>query len=197
MLKPFFSIALIILAIISYFMGIRPMSDQIKAVRLDRDKQKETLKKGNEIKGVIEQMKVSADSVTEKDEASLTALLPDKIEIVKKALDLQSLTASSSSKKPLVLIGSVGGTEGTVMAGESGQNYSTFTINFNVIGTYESLKRFLVDIAKNKVVSDIESLSFGGAESTGGASVGPELFRFNISLKTYWLPSGRVVTTAP
>lgn len=201
MLKPFFSISFILLAALSYFAGIKPMSDQVKVISLDLNKYKETLQKGNGIKEVLAQMKVTADSVTEEDKISLTTLLPDKIDIVKKALNLESLTSSSSSKKPLLLLGAVDGKEGVqtrqlAVDGASEQNYSTFTINFSALGTYESLKRFLADLSKNKVVSDVESLSFSASErSPEQQRKGPELFDFKIRIKTYWLPYGGGMAT--
>lgn len=190
MFKPFFSIALIILAIIAYFMGIRPMNEKINALMAERDAKASTLKQGQEISKAVSDLEKKAGSLSESEKNSLNTLLPDKINAVQKVLDLQSLAA----KNQLVLVGSVEGKEEAranepVPAGGV-QNYSAFSINFSLIGSYESFKKFLADLAKSKVINEVESLSFSSPGSK-------EPFRFSLSVKTFWLPSGPAATLAP
>lgn len=190
MLKPFFSIALILLAGLTYFVGIKPMSVQVKAVVAERDLKAKTLADGKKIAEDEKELKTKAASLTEEQEDSLNSFLPNKSDIVKRALDLETL----ATKYGLTLTGKVDGKEqaqaqaqaptGPGAFGVAQQNYSTFTITFKMTGSYESFKKFLADLSKNRVISDVESLSFAPSLAASGS------FDFDLSIKTYWLPTG-------
>lgn len=185
MFKPLFSIMLIVLAALGYFMGIRPMSVSLDALRADRDAKRVTLTQGQEIEKVLKDLQEKSDSITQEEKDSLNMLLPEKVDLVERALGLQTLIA----KRQLVLTGPVDGKEQVAPNDQNKNSYRSFVISLNIIGTYESFKNLLADLSKSKVINDVDGLTLTPLEKG--------LFSFSLKIKTYWLPSGKISVKTP
>lgn len=112
-------------------------------------------------------------------------LLPEKVDLVERALDLQTLIA----KRQLVLVGPVDGKEQVSPNDQNKNSYRSFVISLNIIGTYESLKNLLADLSKSKVINDVDTLTLNPLDKG--------LFNFSLKIRTYWLPSGKISVKTP
>lgn len=110
----------------------------------------------------------------------MNKVLPDNIDTVRLALDLDSMAAryGISIKNIQTTIGK-SGSASLIVLPEYENVYETATVAFSFISSYENFMRLLVDIEYNLRIMDIKSITFQTSDSG--------LYDYQIIAETYWL----------
>jgi len=178
-------VLILILIVVIVFLDV-PKVQEILALREQISEEKEAfsekqnlLLKIEELKGDYEENKESLEKVSyilpaEQDIPNLVVQL--EALAFENGLVLESINLSSSEKTQTGRAGEVRESQ----QGATSQDYQTLTANLKLIGDYAGFKNFLKTVENNIRLMDIISLNFS-AES-GGLG----LFRFDVSLKTYY-----------
>jgi Tfp pilus assembly protein PilO len=186
--RSIFSLSAVVVAILIYFVGIRPLMDKTSVLRDEKTQKEALLEQAKQIDDTEKQLLQKADAISPEQKALLDTLLPKRVEIVRRALDLDTL----ASKNRLILQGAItpGGLTTQSATGDN-PGYEKFAVSFTLIGTYDSVKNFLSDLSKSRVITDIDTLSLIPDPNL------PTLFSYQIKLITYWLPDGSMSTQTP
>ncbi len=110
----------------------------------------------------------------------MNKVLPDNIDTVRLALDLDSMAAryGISIKNIQTKIG--GSTNvNLIVLPENEKIYQTATVTFGFIANYTNFLRLLADIEKNLRIMDIKSITFQATDSG--------FYEYQVSAETYWL----------
>ncbi|MFZ2484499.1 MAG: hypothetical protein WAX80_02310 [Minisyncoccia bacterium] len=110
----------------------------------------------------------------------LNKTLPDNIDNVQLALDLDSMASRygisikniQASTKP-----SPGGS--SIVLPENGKPYDKATVSFSFISNYDNFIRLLSDVEKSLRIMDVKAVSFQISDS--------DLYEYQVSVDTYWL----------
>lgn len=183
--RSIFSFFAVIVAILLYFLGIRPLMEKTSLLRTEKEGKETFLAQAKQIEEIEKKLLEKADAISPEQKALLDTVLPKRVEVLRRALDLDNL----ANNNRLVLQGSITPGEVTIEPGAGGTGYQKFTISFNLLGTYDSIKNFLTDLSKSRVITDIDTLALTADQTAGG------IFNYQIKLITYWLPDGSIRST--
>jgi len=110
----------------------------------------------------------------------LNKILPDNIDTVRLALDLDGMASRYSiSIKNIQATSGANEATGIVVLPEYASAYERVTISFGFVSSYENFMLLLADLEKNLRIMDIRSISFK-ATDTG-------FYDYQVSVDTYWL----------
>ena len=120
-------------------------------------------------------------STISKDEIDrLNKVLPDSIDNVRLALDLDTMASRYGISIKNVQASTKGNTgSSTIVLPENEKSYEKATVSFSFVSNYENFIRFLTDIEKSLRIMDVTLVSFQVGES--------DFYEYQISVDTYWL----------
>jgi hypothetical protein len=105
-------------------------------------------------------------------------ILPDHVDNIKLAVDINSIAAKYGSGIRNVKIDeSSSNPAGTV--GIDQKAYGTLAMSFGVTMPYENFLRFLTDLEQSLRLSDVSSVTFDSTDLSA--------YQYNVNIKTYWL----------
>lgn len=135
------------------------------------------------VSGVIElrdRLLVTYETLPAADIDRLNKILPDNIDLVRLALDLDGMASRYDiSIKNIQATTGADGEARSIVLPEHGNIYETAEVSFGFVSNYENFMRLLADLESNLRIMDIKSVSFQTGESN--------LYDYKISVETYWL----------
>lgn len=186
--RSIFSLFAVVIAVLLYFVGIRPLMEKVSLLKTEKTEKEAFLAQAKQIEETEKRLLQKAEAISPEQKALLDTVLPKRVEILRRALDLDTL----ANNNRLILQGNILPGEIIVQPGTEGNTgYERFTITFTLLGTYDSVKNFLNDLSKSRVVTDIDTFTL-----TPGQDVST-IFTYQIKLITYWLPDGSMSTQTP
>lgn len=175
-------IALVVAGVVFYFY-IDPTYAQIKELRKDEATLNAALSRALELQATRDQLLSRYNTFSPDDLARLEKMLPDHVDNVRLALDMDSLAAQYGMRIRNVSIEKVDEKKvkprQSQAVGPDERMYESMVLSFTVSGQYDTFRTLLTDLEKSLRLVDIESLSFSSTE------VG--IYDFTVSLRTYWL----------
>ena len=110
----------------------------------------------------------------------INKILPDSVDNVQLALDLDSMAARYGiSIKDIQATTAASGDTNLLVLPEFDKPYDKVTVSFSFIASHENFMSFLSDLEKSLRIMDIKSVSFQSNET--------DLYQYNVSVETYWL----------
>lgn len=167
----------------AFYFYIDPTYTEIRTLREEESTLKLALDRARELQTVRDQLISRKGAFSTSDLERLEKMLPDHVDNVRLALDMDSLAAQYSMRIRNVLVEKTGDTRATaarqVQVGPDERAYESMRISFTVSGPYATFRSFLADLETSLRLVDVESLSFS-ATDTG-------VYDYTVSLRTYWL----------
>ena len=110
----------------------------------------------------------------------MSKVLPDNIDNVRLALDLDNMASSFGiSIKNIQTTSDSSQDAETIVLPEYDKPYDKATVSFGFIATHENCMRFLAEIERNLRVMDVTSITFQTGDS--------DFYEYQVSVDTYWL----------
>lgn len=189
MFKTILSILGLVLAGGIFFAFTQPNFEGIRALETQIDQYDEALAKAAELQQIKQSLLSRYNAFNPNDVSRLQKLLPDHVDNVRLVLDLDSLAVRHGMALQNVVISGPTSSEtapGVIAAaGGSRQKYDSLTLKFRTQGTYQNFTVFLEDLESSLRVVDLVSLSL--ERVTGTQLAGEPLYRYDITIRTYWL----------
>src|SRR3989344_2646659 len=183
----------LILAIAAFFLYTKPAYDSTLVARETIAEYDRALQKAAELQQLKQNLLLRYNDFDSSQIDRLHKLLPDHVDNVRLVLDLDNLAQQYGLALENVVIDSVAAKEDgtTVVGGVSSRNdYDSLTMRFSTNGTYSNFVTFMEKLEKSLRVVDLVSLSLesaGPAQPAVGESTEEPVYRFGITLRTYWL----------
>jgi Tfp pilus assembly protein PilO len=174
-------------AIALFFFYTKPAYDGLQAEREKIVQYDLGLDKAAELQGRKQALLSRYNAFNPNDVERLHKLLPDHVDNVRLVLDLDTLASSRGLALQNVVINAATGldTEDAVAAiGPTDVTHGSLTLTFATTGTYERFVDFLADLERSLRIVDVISLKMSNASQGSG---GEPIYRFDITLRTYWL----------
>lgn len=154
--------------------------------------------------GLLDKLK----QIDQADQDKLLKLLPDNIDSVRLIIDVNDIASDygmSLSNIGLSASGVPANNSKAPASGVPAENYSnmigpdttlygSMLLSFNVSGSYDNFLAFLNKLQRSLRVSDVVSLSFGGAGGASGGSSGQvvsgssgDTYTYSLKIRTYHL----------
>lgn len=194
MIKPILSLSILVLSVLFAVLYVRPEYNRTQSSRADLEKLSSIVEDTNKIKELINQTGDILDTVDVDNQARFDVFLPEKLDTIRFANNLQSIglrnniaisgvkveeKKSDSSTKPTIgataepnTVFSIGqqasdkAQKDTQAGVASKEKYTITKTNFSFATTYSSLLIFLKDLEKSLGLINVTSLSFKPLSST-------------------------------
>lgn len=175
-------------AVALFLLYTKPAYDSAQMLKDENESYDLALQKAAELQRLKASLLARYNSFNPQDIERLHKLLPDHVDNVRLVLDLDNLAAKHGIAVQNVVVSRPAGGEtsqGSTVIGPSREQYDSVTLSFATVATYEGFQALLLDLESSLRVVDVLNLSL----SADGAAPGAEpMYRFDITLRTYWLP---------
>lgn len=179
MFKSALPIILIIAAIGLFYTYVDPTYTNIQTLLEREQKFNDALTKSRELKSLRDSLRGKYNAFLTEDLARLNKLLPNNVDNVRLALDIDGIASLYNMRIKNISIRGSSSNERQKTIGPDSKPYESTVLTFSVASTYENLILFLKDIERSLRIVDTTQLSF--AEPNG------DLYEYKISIRTYWL----------
>ena len=201
MFKTTFQIILIGLCIAGYFFLIKPAYDQVQSLKAQQASFQQAIDNSDKLKTLYNDLSTKYRSFTPDNLDKLNTLLPDNVDNIKLVLEIEKITSKHNlnspqdvkfdADQPATTAAGASTPAATVAAAAAGttgtaapkKNYNTFGLEFYTTGTYANFLDFLKEMESSLRIVDIDSITV----TTLANQKNPNIFRFNLKIKTYWL----------
>jgi hypothetical protein len=176
---------LMVVAAGGLFLGyIAPGYDGVKVQRAEIQQYDDALARFEQLKKLRDELNESYKQFTTDDVGKLIAILPDNLENIRFALDLDSLATKNRVKITTLEIAHeteepVLAADGTTPVDDS-LTLGSATLKFDIEGSYVNMVAFLTDLERNLRLVDITDFSF--TESTADSAMS-----YEVGVRMYWL----------
>lgn len=181
-MKSNYAIILLLLSIGLFYTFTRAQYQEVKrlyALASEYDNALESVAATIELR---DRLMLEYEQIPKAEVDRLNKVLPDNIDNVRLALDLDSIAARHgvAVKNFQMDLSSMDNQDLSAVAlPEYAKPYDKATLSFSFISNYDNFKRLLADIERSLRVMDIKSAAFQVGES--------DLYSFQLSVDTYWL----------
>jgi Tfp pilus assembly protein PilO len=195
MMRTVFSLAGLGLAVAIFLFYTQPTYRGVQSARAEITQYDQALDKAAELQKLKQTLLSRYNAFDPADIDRLHKLLPDHVDNVRLVLDLDNLAAKHGMALQNVVISNPEDAEqaqavGTI--GASKQKYGSLTLKFTTHSTYANFVTFMEDLETSLRIVDLLALSLAEDDQTGigggsSRSVSDPSYRYDITLKTYWL----------
>jgi hypothetical protein len=175
-----------------FFFYTKPAYDGVRLRQAEIQQYDQALNKAAELQRLKQQLLSKYNAFNPTDVDRLHKLLPDHVDNVRLVLDLDTLASQYGFALQNVVINAPGtGTAGAdsgaeqVSIGPNRQTYDSLTLKFATSGTYPKFVEFINALEGSLRLVDVVNLTL---DADAGAPIdGEPIYRFDITLRTYWL----------
>lgn len=189
MTKLTFPILLIILSVGIFFMYIDPTYGEIKEKIQEQERFDQALNKSKELQEIRDKLLAKYNTFSSRDLDRLAKLLPDNVDNVRLVLDIDYIASIYGMRiKDVTIDTEKERKEGTI--GPTKNKYESVTLSFSMVSSYDNLIKFIKDMEKSLRIVDVTNISLVAIPNQldkDGAPIREDLYKYNISVKTYWL----------
>jgi len=191
MFRSIITIIFLLATIGLFFFFINPIYKDIKDLKEKEKSYQEALSNSRELERITTSLRDSYQSFQASDVKKLDTLLPDYVNNVQLAVEIEKLALSygmflKNVTHKLPQEEATGRQLTREQLAEQRKDYSIFELSFNTEGAYNNFVNFLSDLEKSLRIVDIESISFSVAEALNALQVS-DIYKYDLKIKTYWL----------
>lgn len=172
---------LVVGALVLFFGYTDGAYSRIRALDAEDSQYDQALDKSKELQGIRDTLLSKYNTFSSVNLARLAKLLPDTVDNVRLALDIDNIAAKYGARIRNVTVQSEEKNEAqdriTIDADQS--PYGSVLLTFTVVMPYGDFVSFLRDLESSLRLVDIVNLSF--------ASTKGDLYDFTVGIRTYWL----------
>lgn len=174
------AIILLLLSVGLFYTFTNVQYQYVRELQTLSNEYQSVLKNVSAIVSLRDNLVVTYSAIPKIETERMGKVLPDNIDIVRLALDLDSMASRYGiSIKSIQTSVGVSRDASLIVLPEYANNYEVATVSFSFISTYENFKGFLADIEKSLRIMDVKSISFQISDSG--------FYEYRVSIETYWL----------
>lgn len=182
MLRTLIPILLVLGALALFFGYTDGAFSRTQELAREDDQFNQALDKSKELQGIRDRLLSKYNTFTSINLARLTKLLPDTVDNVRLALDIDNIAAKYSARIKNVAVQSeekAKQPQERIVIGADQSPYGSVVLTFTTVMSYSDFVSFLRDLETSLRLVDIVGLSFTSAKG--------DLYDFTVSIRTYWL----------
>lgn len=193
-----FPIILIALAIGGFFMFVSPNYTALQTLKTQIASYNTALSNSKSLEDQRDQLATKYNAIDPENLRKLSVMVPDSVDNIRLILEIENI----ASPYGMVLTDIKYDTTGTDTTATTGptlpqsttanKNYGDWNLEFSTSGTYANFLSLVNDLEHNLRIVDISSIDFSSDTpvATPGvalSTVSPDTYKFNFTIKTYWL----------
>lgn len=172
-----------------FFFYTKPAYDGVRVIQQQITQYDQALTKAAELQRLKQSLLSRFNAFNPEDVDRLHKLLPDHVDNVRLVLDLDTLASQHGFALQNVVIDApmkdTKGKNEPIVIGPNREVYDSLTLRFATSGTYPNFVDFIKAVETSLRLVDVVSLTMDADAGDPGGS--DPLFRYDITLRTYWL----------
>ena len=166
---------LIGISVVGFFMFTDPLYKQIEELNMQATAYNEALDNSKALENERDKLTAKYNTISPENLLKIKKLLPDNIDNIRLILEIEQVDAAI--------------TQGSTGSGDQFKDYGSWDLEFSTTGTYNNFINFMKDLESNLRIVDISSIRFSSGSDIRNvlALPGPEVYKFDFKIKTYWL----------
>jgi Tfp pilus assembly protein PilO len=196
MFKLVTSIIIIGIAVAGFLTFTNPLYSDVSALRAHIASYNEALDNSKQLENERDQLTKKYNSFDPESLARLMKFLPDNVDNIRLILEIEKIAApygmllkdvkyDDQSSKTAATEGTVTGDTAALTPERT--DYGTWNLSFSTQGNYNNFNEFVKKLEKNLRIVDITSVNFSSNQGVGASPSLSEIYKYDISIKTYWL----------
>ena len=174
------AIVLLLLSVGLFYTFTNAQYQDVKKLNTLANEYQNVLQNASLIIELRDSLLVTQKTFPETEIERINKVLPDNIDTVRLALDLDSMASRYGiSIKSVQVTTGVNENAYIIVLPEYAGAYEKAEVSFSLVSNYENFMRLLADVEKSLRIMDVKSISFSTSESG--------LYDYQISVETYWL----------
>ena len=171
---------LILVAVGLFFTFTNPQYAVVQNLRAEADEYQKVLDGAAAISETTEEIQGKYADIPKAEIGRLNKVLPDSVDTVRLALDLDGIAARYGiSIRRVEVDKQLEDNAGAINIGDSGSTYEKVNISFSFFSNYSNFTKLLADLERSLRITNVKLVSFQ-PNDTG-------LYEHKISVETYWL----------
>lgn len=170
---------LVLIAVGLFYTFINPQYQKTKTLQAEAQQYENVLSNTSAISEVRNELMTRLADIPSSDIDRLSKILPDNIDTVRLAKDLDAIASNHGISITSLQIDSSADDNTGVFQQDSGSSYEKVILTLNFVSNYENFRMFLNDIERSLRIIDIKSISFQVGTT--------DFYEFRVSFETYWL----------
>jgi hypothetical protein len=174
----------IILTLISiglFYTFIIPEYDKVQALRAEAAGYNDILDNVSDLSQKRDELLLKYNAIPKDQLANLTKILPDNVNVVELALNLDNIASKYGiSIKSVRAVNDKTDESATIIKTAGATGLQKVKINFTFITTYANYRKFLADLEHSLRIIEVRNLGFSTAENSN-------VIEFQAQIETYWL----------
>jgi hypothetical protein len=172
-----------------FYTFVMPEYSKVQALRAEAAQYQGVLGHVSDLSQKRDALLLKYNAIPQQDIDSLEKILPDNVNVVELALDLDSIASKYgiSIKNVQTVKAQDQGATSVVVPVPSGP-YQKANISFSFISTYDNFRKFERDLEQSLSIIDVKTASFNTADSG--------LDEFQMQIETYWTSATSTSSTS-
>src|SRR3989344_6704497 len=183
-----------------FFVFTNPIYSDIGLLRITMASYNEALNNAKALENERDKLTAKYNSIDPDNLEKIKKLLPENIDNIRLILEIEQIAAPYGMVLKDVKYSTTGDKEngknaplptGAVQGGgvvsSTRKDYGVWDLEFSTTGTYNNFLNFTRDLESNLRMVDISSIQFLSNVASGSGSPMAETYKYNFSIKTYWL----------
>lgn len=174
------NLILILLSVGLFYTFTSPQYEDVRALQASAGEYRNVIENVSRIAETRDALLVDYQSIPTDELVRLEKILPDNVDTVRLALDLDTIAARYAiSIKDVQVDTKVDPNAALLVLPEHAEPYEKVTVSFSFISNYENFMKMLSDLERSLRIMDVKSVTFKVSD-TG-------LYEHRMSVETYWL----------
>ncbi len=202
MIRYLISALLIGISVTVFFVFIDPLYKDISNTKAEVASYNEALDNSKALENERDKLTAKYSAISPENLEKIKKLLPDNVDNIRLILEIEKValpygmvlrdvqynpvkkeTASATSTDEGGIILGGGDVDDQLL----NKDYGSWDLKFTTAGTYNNFINFTKDLESNLRIVDVSSIQFSSSSETKLNSFLPETYKFNFTIKTYWL----------
>jgi hypothetical protein len=173
------SLILLILAVALFYVFTSPEYQKVKALQASATEYSDVIDNVSKIADSRDALLVDYDAIPLAERDRLSKVLPDNVDTVRLALDLDTIARRYNIALKNVQVERADSNSSLAVLPDSTVPYQKVVVTFGFNASYENFARFLGDLEKSLRIMDVKSVSFRVNDNG--------FYEHEMKVETYWL----------
>lgn len=173
------NLVLILLAIGLFFAFTSPVYEDVKVLQASANDYRSVIKNVSNIAETRDALLVNYEAIPKNEIDRLSKVLPDNVDSVRLALDLDTMAGRYDIALKDVQVESKADPNSALAVLPSDATYEKVIVTFSFISTFQNFMSLLADLEKSLRIMDVKSVSFKTNEAG--------FYEHQMKVETYWL----------
>lgn len=173
------ALILILIALGVFYTFVNPQYQRTKSLGAELEQYENVLDNVSALSETRDELMIKLADISPEDISRISKIVPDDNDIVKLALDLDTMASQYGISIRNVQVDSSSEDNTALISKNASDIYDRAVVSFEFVSNYQNFRSFMEDIERSLRVIDVRSINFRSTDSG--------FYEYTVAVETYWL----------